>query len=195
MPSAAKGEWDTTAKSRLDELERVHADAHGTGRGRRWGTQQLNRSLFVVLVAQFQTYCRDLHDEATAVHKAAANERQAEVLGTLLTQGRKLDVHNPQPAALGSDFGRLGFKFVDALKAEGADIEDALERLDLLVKFRNAVAHGNESELEQLISGGHIKATLTSYRTYRKTLSKLVVTMDRVVAAELASGLQIPPPW
>lgn len=195
MPSAAKGEWDTTAKNRLDELEGVHADARGTGPGRRWGTDQLNRSMFVVLVAQFQIYCRDLHDEAIDVHVAAANTRQADVLRTLLTQGRKLDVQNPQPAALGSDFGRLGFQLVPVLKAEGADVEEALESLDLLVKFRNAVAHGNESALQVLVSGGDVKATLTSYRAFRKILTKLVSIMDRVVARELASGLQIPPPW
>jgi hypothetical protein len=62
MVSIAKGEWDTTAKARLDELEKIHRDARGGGPGRRWGTEQLNRSLFLVLVAQFQTYCRGLHD-------------------------------------------------------------------------------------------------------------------------------------
>jgi hypothetical protein len=185
----------STAGKRLDELERVHADARGTGPGRRWGTEQLNRSLFVVLVAQFQIYCRDLHDEAIDVHVAAANARQADVLRTLLTQGRKIDVQNPPPAALGSDFGRLGFQLIPTLKAQGTEIEDALESLDLLVKFRNAVAHDNESVLQGLLSGGDIKATLTSYRAYRKTLNKLVDTMDQVVAEELASGLQIPPPW
>lgn len=43
MASLAKGEWDTTAKARLDELENVHSAAHGTNRGRRWGTEQINR--------------------------------------------------------------------------------------------------------------------------------------------------------
>lgn len=195
MASTAKSEWATTAKARLDELERVHTDARGKGPGRRWGTEQLNRSLFVVLVAQFQIFCRDLHDEAIDVHVAAANVRQADLLRNLLTQGRKLDVQNPQPAALGSDFGRLGFALIPALRAEGTDIENALEGLDLLVRFRNAIAHGNESVLQRLVSGGEIKATLTSYRTYRRTLNRLVGTMDRVVAAELASGLDIPRPW
>lgn len=185
----------TKAEARLDELERVHSDARGKGPGRRWGMQQLNRSLFVVLVAQFQIYCRDLHDEAIDVHVVAANPHQADVLRTLLTQGRKLDVQNPQPSALGSDFGRLGFQLIPSLKAEGNKVEDALRGLDLLVMFRNAIAHGNESEVQQLVAGGDIKATLTSYRAYRKILNTLVGTMDAVVARELASGLGIPSPW
>lgn len=195
MVSAARIEWDTTASERLDELERVHADARGAARGRRWGTEQLNRSLFLVLVAQFQTYSRNLHDEAIDVHVNAANVRQADLMRRLLTQGRKLDVQNPQPAALGSDFGRLGFDLVPTIKARDAAIEDSLGKLDLLVRFRNAVAHGNESEFGGIVASGDIKPTLASYRQYRRTLNRLVGTMDRVVAAELATVLQIPPPW
>lgn len=157
MPSAAKGACETVARARLAELEGVHADARGTGPGRRWGTDQLNRSLFVALVAQFQIYCRDLHDEAIDVHVAAANVLQAGLLRSVLTQGRELNVKNPRPAALGSDFGRLGLKLIPALRAEGPAIEKALKNLDRLVDFRNAVAHGNESELSNLRSAGHIK--------------------------------------
>ena len=195
MSSVALGEWKTSACARLDELERVHADARGTGPGRRWGTEQLNRSLFVVLVAQFQTYCRNLHDEAIDAHVSVANPRQSDLLRTLLAQGRKLEVQNPRPGALGSDFGRLGFQLVPALKAKGFTIEQAIDCLEVLVDFRNAIAHGNESELDALVAGGGIKATLTSYRWYRKMVDNLIGTMDRVVAAELATVLHAPPPW
>lgn len=91
----------------------------GSGRGRRWGTTQLNRSLFVSLVAQFQGYCRGLHDEAVEVHIAAAVPGQRTVLRTLLTQGRALDTRTPRKATLGADFGRLGFSFIDDLKRQG----------------------------------------------------------------------------
>lgn len=195
MASAAKVEWDTTGQRRLDELERVHADAFGTGPETRWGAHQLKQSLFVVLVAQFQTYCRNLHDEATDVHVSQANVHQADLIRRLLTQGRKLDVHSPRPGSLGSDFARLGFELIPTLKVQDARASDALARLDLLVRFRNAVVHGNESELASTVASGEIAATLTWYRRYRGTLNQLVGTMDRVVAAELALGLQITPPW
>lgn len=107
MASVAKDEWDATAKARLGELEEIHTRAHGAKRGRRWGTEQLNRSLFVVLVAQFQTYCRDLHDQAVDVYVAAGNPHQQAILRKFVTQNRDLDKKNPRPAALGSDFGRF----------------------------------------------------------------------------------------
>jgi hypothetical protein len=195
MASVAKAGWDLTAKVRLDELERVYRDARGLGAGRRWGTEQLNRSLFVVLVAQFQTYCRDLHDEAVDVHVAQANPRQALVLRNLLTQGRQLDNKNPRAGALGSDFGRLGIELVPKLKAVSQPLADAIDGLEVLVDFRNAVAHGNESELAAVVASGHIKASMTSFRIHRRTVTRLVGTMDHVVSTELARGLHIAPPW
>ncbi len=195
MPSAAFEHWSTVGMARLDELERVHADATGAGRGRRWGTEQLNRSLFVVLVAQFQRYCRDLHNESIAVHVAHANPRQAGMLRTLLERGRRLDVQTPRVSTLGSDFGRLGLLLVDSLKADGPAAERALHRLDVLVDFRNAVGHGNETEVSTLVAAGQIRATKQSYRGYRRTLQELASSMDRVVADDLASVLEVSPPW
>ncbi len=97
----------------------MHVAAHGTNSGRRWGTEQLNRSMFLTLVAQFQTYCRDLHDEAVEVHLAHGNVRQEAILRKLLTQGRRLDVGNPRTDALENDFSRLGFKLLSALRSRG----------------------------------------------------------------------------
>lgn len=185
----------TTAKSRLDELETIHRRAHGAKRGRRWGTEQLNRSLFVVLVAQFQTYCRDLHDEAVDVYVTAANPCQDAVLRKLVTQGRELDKKNPRPGALGGDFGRLGIELIPKLRAVSPAVSDAVDGLEVLVNFRNAVAHGNESELVTVVATGQVKATLASYRAHRKALNQLVGTMDQVVSTELATALTIAAPW
>lgn len=195
MTSVAKGEWDTTARSRLDELEAIHTRAHGAKRGRRWGTEQLNRSLFVVLVAQFQTYCRDLHDEAVDVYVGAANLHQQAILRKLVTQNRDLDKKNPRPGALGSDFARLGIELVPKLKAVSAAVTGAVDGLEVVVDFRNAVAHGNESALAAAVTTGQIKPTLASYRSHRRTLNQLVGTMDHVVSTELANELHVAPPW
>jgi hypothetical protein len=195
MPSVAMTEWETSGAMRLDELEQVHADSRRGTSGRPWGTRQLNRTLFVALVAQFQVYCRDLHDLAIDVQLSATNPHQIDLLRTLLTRDRKLDVQNPGPGNLGSDFNRLGFELIPALKVEGPTEAQALDRLDTLVKFRNAVAHGNERAIAGFAQRGEITATLSSYRQYRTTLRRLVATMDRVVAAELAAGLRIPLPW
>lgn len=195
MTSLAKGEWDTTARSRLEELENVHVAAHGTNRGRRWGTEQLNRSMFLTLAAQFQTYCRDLHDEAVEVHVVNANPHQGAVLRKLLTQGRKLDVGNPRTDALENDFSRLGFKLLPALRAQGSRTAARLDRLDVLIDFRNLVSHGQEASIRAFLASHDIAATLGAFRRYRRSLNALVGTMDRAVSAELSAGLQITAPW
>ena len=193
--SKAKDVWDTECTGRLDQLERIHADARGTRRGRRWETEQLNRSLFVALVGQFQVYCRELHDEAISVYLAQANPRQVDALRRLLRRRRDLDTRNPRKESLGNDFGRMGLKLIPALQNRYGRAGQDLARLELLVDFRNAVVHGNESEVHSLIQKHPIAATLRSYHLFRSTCDRLVRRLDAVVAAELAAELQISRPW
>ena len=195
MSSRAKKLWDTRCKERLDELERIHAEIRGGGRGRRWYTRQFNLSLFVALTAQFQFYSRNLHDDAVDVYVAEADPRWSQVLGTLLTQGRKLERQNPRGSTLGSDFGRLGFGFISALKSSGAMVRKDLAKLETLIDFRNAVSHGNDKEIQSLEKEGQIKATLQSYRQFRRMADRLTVKMDKVVADQITAQLGIVPPW
>jgi len=195
MSSTALTTWRSIGIARLAELESVHVQATGSSRGRRWGTVQLNRSLALILVAQFQTYCRNLHDEAVAVHVAAATAGQQAMLRTLLTQGRKLDSQNPRRAALGSDFGRLGLAFVVELKASRPAVAPELDHLEELIDFRNAIGHGDESAIADIELRGAVRSTKASYVRSRRSLDRLVGTMDEVVAVRLGALLGVPNPW
>jgi hypothetical protein len=195
MASAALQAWRTIASARLDELEQVHVQATGAARGRRWHTAQLNRSLFVMLVAQFQSYCRDLHDAAVEVHVAKAAHGQGPVLRNLLTQGRKLDVQNPRPSALGSNFGRLGFSLIADMNAARSTAGVDLEHLDDLIDFRNAIGHGNEAVIASIEAAGSVRSTKTAYLKSRRTINRLAGTIDDVVAAKLAALLGVTRPW
>jgi len=96
---------------------------------------------------------------------------------------------------LASDFLRIGFNIVGALKAEGPTTVAAIASLDVLVDFRNAVVHGNETKIAALSGAGQVKATLTSYRAHRRTVIRLVDSMDRVTAHQLGQFLRVPRPW
>lgn len=168
MSSRAKFLWDTRSRERLDKLERIHAEVRGPGPGRRWYTSELNRSLFVALVAQFQFYCRTLHDQAVDVYVSEADTRMALLLRRLMTDGRKLDMQNPRGGVLGSDFAKVGLALYPALKQSGAKVESDLKRLEILIDLRNAVTHGNDGEVKDLEAGGEIKVNLQSYRVFRK---------------------------
>ena len=195
MTSTALTQWRSSGLARLAELEAVHANLTGTGPGQRWGTTQLNRSLFLALVAQFQSYCRDLHDEAAQVFIGQASPRQMPTLRVLVVQGRRLDTHNPRRSTLGHDFVRVGLTLIDDLKAAGPQVVDQLDALDRVVDYRNAVGHGDESKIAALEAGGRIKATKRSYEQHRRALDALAGTMDDVVADQLAGSLGIPRPW
>lgn len=195
MSSAAFLHWQTVGLARLRELEDVHAQATGSTRGRRWGMTQLNRSLFLALVAQFQDFCRRLHDEAVEVHVAAATVEQRELIRTLLTEGRLLDRRNPTKAALGSDFGRLGFSLVQRLRATGPRTVPDLDSLEWLIGYRNAVGHGDEATMQAMEATGRIAATKSSYGRYRPKINRLAGTMDGVVAEGLAAVLGSSRPW
>jgi hypothetical protein len=195
VPSNSLIDWRTTGFGRLTELENVRASVTPSGPGRKWGTNQWNRSLTVALVAQFQKFCRELHDEAVAVHVSVASPNQGLLLRTLLTQGRKLDTMNPRSSALGADFGRLGFSFIDDLKACGQTTEIQLKRLDTFIDYRNAIGHGNEATITSLEASGQLSATKASFVAHRRLLSALAGTVVTSVANKLASLLGIPRPW
>jgi hypothetical protein len=72
---------------------------------------------------------------------------------------------------------------------------DQLRALDLLVDYRNAIGHGDESKIAGFEAAGEIKATKRSYQQYRRALDGLAITMDDVVADELSRALGVERPW
>ena len=58
---------------------------------------------------------------------------------------------------------------------------DDLNRLEPLLNFRNAAAHGNQGSLGSLVAEGQIKSNLQSFDRYRKTIDRIVKGMDKVI--------------
>jgi hypothetical protein len=108
----------------------------------------------------------------------------ARVETAVVSQGRRLDTQTPRTSVLTNDFTRVGLNVVRLLKAEGAATETALRLLDVAVDFRNAIVHGNETQVAEAAVTGQIEATLTSYRRYRGVITGLASTKDHVAANE-----------
>src|SRR6266566_2436691 len=111
MPSNAYEQWTTARAAELDEIAGAHAAVGGTSPGRRYATQQINRSYAMLLASHFQGYCRDLHSECVAHLVTVLPPLLRPILRGELTRGRSLDRGNAQPGSIGSDFGRLGIDF------------------------------------------------------------------------------------
>src|SRR5437763_4095521 len=98
MPSNSLLQWRGGRATALDEIEAAHAAVGGTGRGRRYATQQINQAYVVLLSSQFQRFCRDLQSEAAdELVRDIASSDLRDIFRSQLTTGRKLDVGNPNP--------------------------------------------------------------------------------------------------
>jgi hypothetical protein len=185
MPSISYQEWTTTRSHALDEIAQAHAAVGGSQRGRRYATQQINRSYAVLLASQFQGFCRDLHSEcvdhlANALSPAALQS----IVRAEFTRNRQLDSRNAQPGSIGADFGRLGVDFwmqVDAHHAANPTRKSALDRLNA---WRNAIVH---QDIDPAKLGGTATLQLLDVRQWRRDCGHLARSFDAVMRQHVLS--------
>jgi hypothetical protein len=197
VPSVAYQTWHSHRQGRVDQLLQAHQEIRGSGRGRRWRTEQLNWALTLRLAGEFQGYARELLDLAIDhfVDVAAqGNPDLANVLRTRMTQGRKLDRGNANPGSLEEDFGRLGMTFWPTLEAEHYRAGVWKRNLGALNEARNAIAHAEEAKLVRLRQEG-FPITLQTIGRWKRSLDGLVETMDDVVSDYLDLLLGAGRPW
>jgi hypothetical protein len=192
MPSRSLAKWQASSSLELDQIAAAPAAVGGTGRGRRYATQQLNHAYIVLLASQFQGFCRDLHSEAVdhLVGPLQPTDLRTHMLRIRLTEGRQLDAKNAQPSSIGADFGRLQMDFwplVLARDRRNADRRAALEELN---RWRNAIAHHDFDPAEL---GGRTAARLVDVRRFRAACDALAVEFDLTIRDHLAAILRTPP--
>ncbi len=184
-PSPPLERWRSTGQAEIEELMEAHRAVGGSAPGRRTATRQINHALVVQLAAQFQRYCRDLHDECSGAMVAAAPADYRPALNLALLSGRKLDSQSAQPASLGSDFGRFGFDFWSAIYALGPAYRGRRRRLDQVAIWRNAIAHQDFRRPATEPLTADTRADLPTVRTWRSALDQLAGGIDRVMHREV----------
>jgi hypothetical protein len=134
--------WRETQSNRLDEFESAHQAVGGSGRGRRFATQQINRSYAVLLAAQFQAFCRLLHLEGTQALLSSIPSADLQAIARLnFFTGLAIERGNANAGNIGKDFLRLGIKLWDELVARDARNALRNRKLDELNAWRNAIVH------------------------------------------------------
>jgi len=191
MPSTALLQWRGARAAVLDEIEAAHALVGGTGLGRRYATQQLNRAYALLLSSEFQGLCRDLHSECVTVIVASTPAATQALSQAQYLWGRQLTRGNPQSGAIGSDFGRLGVVFWDEVCALHAQHQRRRELLDELVTWRNAIAH---NDFDPAVFGPNPTLHLVQVRAWRRALNLLAEAFDSVMYNYL-TGLLGAAPW
>jgi len=184
MPSISYRRWRTTRARALDEIAEAHAAVGGSARGRRYTTQQINRAYAVLLAAQFQGFCRDLHSECID-HLLSVIAPPAALYSLVqreFIRGRQLDRGNAQPNSLAYDFRRLDIQIWDVLgrvdRAAGSWRDD----LEELNEWRNAIAHQDFTSAKL---GGIINLRLSRVKRWRTSCNRLARAMDEVARQEM----------
>ncbi len=183
MRSASFRTWAGSRAAKLDEIEAAHAALTGTGRGRRWATEQVNHAYAVLLSSQFQAFCRDLHTESIDSFLSPLSQRSTEeIVRNQFVFARRLDRGNPTPGNIGADFDRLGLEIWPAARQLDARNASRQRRLERMCAWRNAIAHQDfdRSELEPL------SLHLATVRGWRRTCDALARSFDRVLRGYLA---------
>jgi hypothetical protein len=185
MPSNSLQLWRTNRCGELDEVESAHTSVRGTGPGRRSATLQLNYSYTLLLSANFQGFCRDLHTEAADYligWLTASTFRPT--LREFYLSNRKVDSGNPNPGNIGNDFMRFGNGFFlwEQVKVLNPRNESRRAKLDELNLWRNAIAHHDFSRLP----GRNLR--LAQVRSWRKACDRLAHAFDRVLSLQLIEG-------
>ena len=153
--------------------------------------QEYVRSCAVLLSAEFQGFCRELHSEcADRLVDSLAPVVLRRALRTQCDYGRKLDTGNPTPANLGADFGRLLVGFWPAVDAADPSHPARRHRLAMLNAWRNAVAHHNYDPAEL---GGTTTLTVPQVQAWRADCDALAATFDAVMRSWLQATTGVAP--
>ena len=191
MPSIAHQRWTSSRADQLNEIQQAHLAVGGTGRGRRYATQQINQAYAVLLASQFQGFCRDLHSESVEylVPTIAPVSFQT-LFRAELMRNRQLKRGNAQPDSIREDFGRLGIDLWTEVSK--ADQRNRKRRaiLDELNKWRNAIAHQDFDPAE--LGGATLR--IVQVRQWRAACDRLAEAFDEVMRRHLQT-LTGTSPW
>lgn len=197
MPSAAPLTWTSTRADRVERLRAAHQAFGGTGRGRRWVTDELNHALILRLAGEFQGFARELHDEAglfVTRNIAPGNQQLQNSLRIPYTANRKLNQGNADPGTLGADFGLFGLQLWSALYARyPARGPEWNKKLDALNTARNGIVHDDAAKIAKIQAAGW-SLTLQSVGRWKSALDGLAQGMDRIVGGHLRL-MYGTPPW
>ncbi|MEA2464131.1 MAG: hypothetical protein QOJ98_1878 [Acidobacteriota bacterium] len=191
MPSRALRNWQTRSRKVLDEVEAAHAVVGGGRGARSFARQQINQAYVVLLSSQFQRFCRELHTNAAEFLTAQPSfTALVPLLKRSLSQGRRLDLGNPNPSNIGMDFGRYGIDLWTLTGQKDSRTRGRREKLEALNRWRNAIAH-QDFRSPQL--RGRETLRLREVREWRAACEGLAVDFDAVMRIYLRSVSGVPP--
>jgi hypothetical protein len=188
MPSAALQRWSVDRAIILDEIERAHRAVRGSGPGVRVASLQINQAYAVLLSAQFQAFCRELHTECTdSLVAPIVNPDFCILVRESFVRSGDLDRKNPNPGTIGSDFNRFGVGFWPVVTVHHPTNPSRKAVLDELNEWRNAIAH--QSFKPAMLGPSGPALTLSRVRAWCAACNGLASSFDGVMRVHLVTLL------
>ncbi len=184
--SQAYAAWTTTRSDDIDRVFDVHHKLTGRSAGRRWEAEHLIGAIVARLVAEFQGYCRDLHDEAVdhVVGRLGVTDPGLLALTrAAYIRDRDLNKGNPTWNALKNDFERLGMQFQKDMNDQFKSTPALRKKLSDLLYARNAFVHADDVKLIDCRNRNVL--WLRQMRIWRAALNRLVGSIDTATSAHL----------
>lgn len=189
MGSQALQVWQGRRAARLDNLVASHRAISGATPGRKWLTEELNHALILRLAAEFQGYCRNLHDEAIwhLVETTVPSTHPVNaILRSAMQERRQLDRGNATWSNLLEDFARLGSALKEDLRdAYPGRYDGWVLRLDQLNYARNALIHDDATKIDKFHADHGL--TLATFKTLRSSVGGLAIALSATLGAYLKS--------
>lgn len=192
--SEALREWRGERCARLDAVEAVLPRVGGARARQHFTAQQMKRAYVILLAAQFQRFCADLHAECVDVMVEGVSPNLKLIVVSNFLQGRQLDKGNAQPGNLGSDFGRLGVQLWPELKRwnpRSVAFQDLLLQLNI---WRNAIARDDFSATSFFPKGSNTTLRSSLVRKWRQACNQIALGMD-IVMRDYVFGIKGALPW
>lgn len=183
--------WLGSRRESISALAQAHAQfvrAAGPGRPLETG-RPVAHAYILRVVAEFQAFVRDLHDLAAERMVALSNADVASqpMLITAATEGRMIDRGNADLRSIRQDFRRVGVRNINqgvaahdthwdthpGRRGDQAYYQD-------LIELRNALAHGNQRQLNELRVRG-VFDRVTWARARLPGLDRTARALDRTI--------------
>lgn len=148
--SKAHTAWTTTRSADIDRVFDIHHKLTGRAAGRRHDAEHLLGAIVARLVAEFQGYCRDVHDEAVDHVVGCLGITDPGLLAltrAAFIRDRDLNKGNPTWNALQNDFGRLEMRLTADMDSRFTTAPALRTKLSELMYARNAFVHSDEAKL------------------------------------------------
>ena len=169
----------------VDVVARGHAQVGGvTGPGAPEAhSKPLAHAYVLILTREFQGFVRQLHSLAidVFVEWSGADVTKAPKLVTGLRSGRALDRGNATHDSIKKDFARLSLPTLGISSHNSRWGSGDAKSFDLLLRLRNALAHGNEQELDRLLEEEPVRDSVSWARGQRPMLNRYAKALDRAV--------------